>query len=56
MRNGLRFPIVFPDYLVTGFPEVLGYIVSAAIGAAVLVIAFKLVGALRRGRRLDERP
>lgn len=51
MRGGIRFSSVFPDYMVRGFPEVLGYVVSAVAGAAVLVIAFKLLGMLWKEHR-----
>lgn len=50
MRKGFQFAPPVPDYAVTGLPEWLGYIISAAAGAALLVIAFK-VAALAAGRR-----
>jgi cobalt/nickel transport system permease protein len=56
MREGLRFEALFPAYGVHGFPEILGYVVSAAIGAALLVIAFKLVATVWRGRRQNAEP
>ena len=51
MQKGFSFSALFPSYMVRGFPDVLGYVVSATAGAAVLVIAFKLLGLLRKERR-----
>jgi len=48
MAKGFAFSAPLPDYAVTGIPEVLGYIVSAVLGAALLVIVFKLLGLLRK--------
>jgi cobalt/nickel transport system permease protein len=49
MRKGIRFEAPFPDYASGGVPEVVGYVVSAILGAAVLVVAFKLLGLLKKG-------
>lgn len=43
MAHGLSFEALFPDYTAFDLPETLGYIVSAVIGAALLVIIFKLL-------------
>ncbi len=51
MRRGFSFSSLFPDYVVKGFPEILGTVASAAAGAAILVIAFKLLGLLWREHR-----
>jgi len=45
------FEAPLPDYSVAGTPEVVGYLISAVLGAAILVILFKLVGLLRAGHR-----
>ncbi len=42
MADGFDFTALFPDYTVAGMPDVFGYILSAIIGAALLIIAFKL--------------
>lgn len=52
MAEGFSFDALFPDYAVAGLPEAFGYVVSAAIGTALLVIAFKLA-ALAFGGRAD---
>ncbi len=43
MREGFGFETLFPDYTVNGVPDIVGYIVSAVAGAAILVIVFKLL-------------
>jgi cobalt/nickel transport system permease protein len=53
MQRGFSFQALFPDYTLNGVPGFYGYIISAIAGAAVLVIAFKLLGLLQstgRGR------
>lgn len=44
MANGFQFEALMADYSVPGLPDVVGYILSALAGAAILVIAFKLLG------------
>lgn len=51
MANGIDFATLMPDYAVAGFPEFLGYVLSAAVGVALLVIVFKLVGVAANRRR-----
>ena len=55
MQKGFSLPALFPDYVIKGFPDVLGYVVSATAGAAVLVIAFKLLGLAWKEHRLKAR-
>ena len=40
-----------PDYALEGMNEVLAYILSAVIGVALLVILFKLLSLVMKGRR-----
>lgn len=49
MENGWSFTALFPDYSVSGLPEAAGYILSAVIGAALLVIFFKVLASLKKG-------
>ena len=42
MLEGFQFEAILPDYSFAGLPEWIGYILSAVIGAAVLIILFKL--------------
>ncbi len=46
MVEGFGFETLFPDYTVNGVPDIVGYIVSAVAGAAILVIAFKLLAVI----------
>ena len=46
LKNGWSLPVLMPDYGLTGMNEVLAYILSATIGAALLVIIFKITGHL----------
>jgi len=49
MQKGFGFEAPLPDYSLGGVPEVVGYIISAILGAALLVIVFKLLGLLKKG-------
>jgi cobalt/nickel transport system permease protein len=51
MAGGFSFEAPVPDYAFAGMPEILGYIASAIAGAALLVIAFKLIGLAFRPAR-----
>jgi cobalt/nickel transport system permease protein len=50
LEKGFSLAALFPDYSVAGLPEWAGYLLSAAAGAALLVIAFKLLARAGRGR------
>ena len=43
MENGFSFEALFPDYSIAGMPESFGYILSAIIGTALLIVAFKIM-------------
>jgi cobalt/nickel transport system permease protein len=43
MENGFNFKVLMPDYSINGMPEVMGYILSAMAGVAILLILFKLI-------------
>ena len=49
MTSGLSYSALLPDYSVSGLPEVVGYVISAILGVAILVIIFKLLGDRRSG-------
>lgn len=51
MRDGFEFSGLLPDYSVSGLPGWFGYLVSALIGTAILIIAFKLIAASLSKRR-----
>lgn len=43
MADGFSFEALMPDYSLAGLPDAVGYVLSAVVGVAVLVIAFKLL-------------
>ncbi|HTP29637.1 MAG TPA: cobalt transporter CbiM [Anaeromyxobacteraceae bacterium] len=51
MEKGWSLRVLFPDYGVSGFPEWFGYILSAVVAVAILVIVFKLLGLARKDPR-----
>ncbi len=48
LGNGWEWSSLMPDYTVGGMPEWAGYILSAIIGAALLVIVFRLASGLAK--------
>ncbi|MEE1114006.1 MAG: cobalt transporter CbiM [Eubacterium sp.] len=54
MLNGFEWKTLIPDYAVSGMPEWIGYILSAVIGVAVLVIVFKLIAGIVGKNGADE--
>ncbi len=51
LEKGWSLNVPMPDYALEGMNEVLAYILSAVIGVALLVILFKLLSLVMRGRR-----
>ena len=51
MLSGLNYTALLPDYSVAGMPGWFGYLLSAAIGASVLIIVFKLVSQVWSDKR-----
>ena len=51
MEKGFHFPRRCADYAVKGASDILGYVVSAILGVAVFIIAFKLLGLLKKDKR-----
>ena len=45
LGEGWEWSALMPDYSVAGLPDAAGYIVSAVVGAALLVIVFRLIAA-----------
>lgn len=46
MKNGFSFEAIVPDYSISGLPDIAGYVLSAAAGAAILIILFKVISNL----------
>ena len=51
LENGWSLNVPMPDYALEGMNEVLAYILSAVIGVALLIILFKLLSLVMKGRR-----
>jgi len=44
MQHGISYEALMADYGIKGLPDIVGYILSAVAGAAILIIVFKLIG------------
>lgn len=47
MLDGFEWNSFFPDYAIAGLPDAFGYILSAVIGTALLILGFKIFSAVR---------
>ncbi|WP_308590083.1 cobalt transporter CbiM [uncultured Megasphaera sp.] len=56
MEKGFSFEALMPDYAVAGLPEAVGYIISAVVGAALLIIIFKVIASLLPSRPTFDTP
>lgn len=45
LLDGFSLDVLFPDYAVSGLPEIYGYMLSAIMGTAILILLFKLMSA-----------
>lgn len=50
MQNGFELSTIFPDYSIAGLPEWSGYILSAVVGVALLVIVFKILSSIMKDK------
>ena len=50
MESGFELSTLFPDYSMAGMPEWTGYILSAVVGVALLVIFFKIISSLMKDK------
>ena len=48
METGFSFDALFPDYAIEGLTDVTGYILSAVLGAALLIITFKVLASFKK--------
>jgi cobalt/nickel transport system permease protein len=53
LANGWSFTSIMPDYALDGINEVAAYVLSAVIGVASLVILFKLISILFKGKNAN---
>ena len=51
MQNGLKLNALLQDYSVKGLPDIVGYIISAVAGAAILVILFRVFSLIGKSGR-----
>lgn len=51
LENGWALESLIPDYSMAGVPEILGYILSAVIGIAILVILFRIISSLKKTKK-----
>lgn len=47
MQGGFSFKTLMPDYSVSGISEIIGYILSAMAGVAIIIIMFKLISGIK---------
>ena len=50
MEKGFSLASLFPDYSMAGMPEWIGYILSAVVGVAIIVIFFKLLSGSKKDK------
>ncbi|CZQ85192.1 biosynthesis cobalamin cbim cobalt precursor signal nickel membrane abc protein [Trichococcus palustris] len=56
LKNGFSFEAIMPDYKIAGLSDATGYLLSAVAGVAISIIAFKIIGSLKKRRSAkDER-
>ncbi|MCL4378320.1 MAG: cobalt transporter CbiM [Actinobacteria bacterium] len=48
MKNGFNFSALIPGYGIKGLPDIIGYIISAIAGVAILIIIFKIISAFKK--------
>ena len=51
MQNGFNFKSLMPDYSLSGISEIMGYILSAIAGVAIIIIIFKLLNGRSQEKR-----
>jgi len=54
MQKGFSFKALMPDYSVNGIPEVMGYMLSAIGGIAIMIIIFKLINSIKTSQQKRE--
>ena len=50
MQRGFELSTIFPDYSMAGLPDWIGYILSAVVGVALVVIIFKIIASFINDR------
>ena len=52
-EHGFNFNAMMPDYAVNGMNEIIGYIISAVAGVAIILILFKIIGSVKKEKLSD---
>jgi ABC-type Co2+ transport system, permease component len=52
-EHGFNFSTMMPDYSVGGMNEIIGYIISAVAGVALILILFKILGSAKKDKVSD---
>lgn len=50
MAHGFEFQALFSDYALSGIPDWIGYIASAIIGSALVIIVFKVLSTFKKSK------
>ena len=50
MESGFSFAALFPDYAIAGLPDAFGYMLTAVIGTALLILLFKVLASISSGK------
>ena len=56
MEQGFSFDALMPDYAIAGLPDAAGYIISAIVGTALLIIIFKVIASFLPSRPTFDTP
>ncbi len=50
MTSGFELSTIFPDYTISGIPDIAAYILSAIIGVALCIIIFRLISSVMKDK------
>jgi cobalt/nickel transport system permease protein len=50
MKNGFKYKAIMPDYAIKGLPGIVGYILSAVAGVAIMIILFKIISSFKKNK------
>lgn len=54
MLNGFKFTAFMRDYSIRGISDIIGYILSAVAGVAILLILFRIITSIKKGNKSPE--
>jgi len=50
MKHGFNYRALFSDYVIAGMPAWIGYMISAIIGTAIVIILFKIISTFMKNK------